>query len=56
MKVQDDINYENLQHKINDLVDVMKDIYNKTKDEEIYKSFNDISKFYLEGTEKHHEK
>jgi hypothetical protein len=50
MKKQDDINFDNMQSKINELVEVLKDVYNKTKDNEIYEQLNETTKFYLENT------
>jgi hypothetical protein len=41
-------NLENLNNKLNDLCDVLKDVYLKTKDTpEIYDKFSETTKFYI---------
>jgi hypothetical protein len=50
MKKQDDINFDNLQSKINEFVNILKDVYDKTKDSDVYEKLNETTKFYLENT------
>jgi hypothetical protein len=50
MKKKDDVNFDNLQSKISDLIEVLKDVYDKTKDNEVFEQLNETTKFYLENT------
>jgi hypothetical protein len=50
MKRQDDINFDNLQSKINEFVEVLKDVYANVKDNEVYNGLKETTKFYLENT------
>ncbi len=55
-KLQDKINVESMQVKINELNEVLIDIFEKTnKMSEVYNSFNDTTKFYLENAIGHNE-
>jgi hypothetical protein len=50
MKRKDDIIYDNLQSKINELVEVLGVVYENVKDNDIYEHLRETTKFYLENT------
>lgn len=46
-KIQSQINYDINKHKMEDLISVLKDVYLKAKDNEIFNEFSEMTKFYL---------
>lgn len=49
-KLQDNLNVDSMNNKMNELVQVLIDVYNKTAKTSIFEQFNETTKFYLSNT------